>query len=469
MLFPTFEFFLFFTLVLILNWFLKRWPLTWRLFLLLTSYFFYSLWDLKFLLILFLVSLFNFMIGLIVNKGKLFLFLGITVNLLTLGVFKYYDFFRISFESFLRNVGFVVSLPFLEIILPIGLSFYIFKTTSYLIDVYRKKINPATSWLDFFIFVSFFPQILAGPIARADDFLPQLKEGGAKKIENAYYNITLIVIGLFKKLAISSYLALNITDDVFAVPQNHSSLVIFLAIISYYLVIYFDFSGYSDMAIGFAGLLGFKSPINFDFPYLATSLKEFWRKWHITLSFWIRDYIYIPLGGNRKGELRKYLNLITSMVLAGLWHGAAGHFVFWGFFHGVGVTIDHAKDYLLRNALKGKSKILEAIEKSFSWVLTFVFVAIGWIFFRSDSIKTAFEMIKRMFSFEGSEPFQSYIILMIIIGFLFFIFEKQIIRGLTNIQGKMRYVFWILFVIILITLIFKLSPETVPPFIYFSF
>lgn len=156
MLFPTFEFFLFFTLVLILNWFLKRWPLAWRLFLLLTSYFFYSLWDLKFLLILFLISLFNFLIGLIVSKGNLFLFLGIAVNLLTLGVFKYYDFFRISFESFLRNVGFVVSLPFLEIILPIGLSFYIFKTTSYLIDVYRKKITPATSWLDFFIYVSFF-------------------------------------------------------------------------------------------------------------------------------------------------------------------------------------------------------------------------------------------------------------------------------------------------------------------------
>jgi D-alanyl-lipoteichoic acid acyltransferase DltB (MBOAT superfamily) len=362
MLFSTFEFLAFFTFVLILNWILKRWPLIWRLFLLTASYFFYSVWDLRFLSILFLVSLVNFIFGLLIQKNffnqkKFFLSLSIIFNILILIVFKYYDFFRVSAETLLEKIGLQATFPLLEIILPLGLSFYIFRVISYGVDVYSGKIRATFSLLDFLIYVSFFPQLLAGPISRAGDFLPQLKNGGEKTIENLYQNITLIILGLFKKLVISSYLVLNLTDNVFAVPENHSSLTILLAILAYTLVIYFDFSGYSDLSIGFAGLLGFKSPNNFDSPYLAQNLIDFWRRWHISFSSWLRDYVYIPLGGNRKGNNRKYLNLMTIMLIAGLWHGAALHFVFWGFLYGIGLIISHF--YRDRQAMTSNSKSRE--------------------------------------------------------------------------------------------------------------
>ena len=462
MLFPTFEFFFFFSIVLILNWLLKRWPLIWRLFLLLASYYFYSVWDLRFLLILFSVSLFNFLSGIAIYKNflsrKIPFLLSLIFNLSILGIFKYYDFFRTSAEFFLSKLGLLINFPILEIFLPIGLSFYIFKIISYNADIYSKKLDPTFSLLDFFIYVSFFPHLLSGPIMRAGDFLVQLKDGGAKRIENFYQNLTLIFLGLFKKLVISSYLVLNLTDNVFAVPENHSSLIIFLAIFAYSLVIYFDFSGYSDMAIGFAGLMGFRSPINFDFPYLASNLGEFWRKWHISLSNWVRDYIYIPLGGSRKGKLREYFNLMTAMVLMGFWHGAAVHFIFWGVIQGIGLSFSHwfeNKNF--------KPKFLGNF-------LTFNFVSFGWIFFRSENIKTAFSLIRNLFNFGRIfEPFKFYLLFLIGAGFFVILFEKRIINEFTNLQKWLPTFFWFLFLIFAMLLILKLSPDIIPPFIYFGF
>lgn len=364
----------------------------------------------------------------------------------------------------------------MEIILPVGLSFYIFKVISYNIDVYSRKISPASSILDFFIYVSFFPYLLAGPIVRAKDFLIQLKNGGAKKIENLYGNFTLIFLGLFKKLVISSYLANNITDNVFTVPENYSSSIILLAVYAYSLVIYFDFSGYTDLAIGFAGLMGFRSPVNFNSPYLSLNIQDFWRRWHITLSNWVRDYIYIPLGGNRKGLTRKYFNLMTAMILIGLWHGAAVHFIVWGFLHGMALVVFHFyqdKKKLIfsqKIGLKTFRKIKENISKFLWWFATFNFISFTWIFFRSETTENAFKFIRLLFTSQKNiEAFKIYILYVIIIGFLFFLFEKRIIRALIVFQEKLPLIFWFIFAILILILVFKLSPDIVPTFIYFGF
>jgi len=496
MIFPTFEFLTFFAFILIFNWFLKRWPLTWRLFLLFSSYFFYSVWDIRFLLILAAVSFFNFFSAQAIYKSifrkKILLSLAVIFNLSVLIVFKYYDFFRLSTELFFEKIGLPFHPPLLQIILPLGLSFYIFRVISYNADVYLKKIKPSLSVLDFFVYVAFFPQLFSGPIMRAGDFLVQLKNGGAKRINDFYEYLTLFLVGLFKKLLISSYLVLSITNDVFAVPENHSSLMIILAVLAYSLVIYFDFSGYSDMAIGLAGLMGFRSPLNFDTPYLSLSLRDFWRRWHITLSSWIRDYVYIPLGGNRKGNIRKYLNLLIAMVLIGLWHGAAIHFIIWGGIHGIGLTINHYyqahKDkkktifsnfypvnqeaLLLRARIKGVYKPFKRnVFKNFlCWLTTFSFVSFSWIFFRSESTENALNLIRSIFNSEKSiEPLKIYIILIIIIGFLFFLFEEKIVQALVNFQYKLPLIFWFMFIVLSTILLFKLSPDIIPPFIYFSF
>lgn len=479
--FPTFEFLIFFAFVLILNWFLKRWSFVWRLFLLLSSYYFYSIWDYRFLLILFLVSLFNFFSGQAINKNfwgtrKLVFIFSIIGNLCVLGFFKYYDFFRVSTETFLTKIGLPPTLPFLEIVLPVGLSFYVFRTISYNIDVYLRKIYPTSSILDFFIYVAFFPQLLSGPIARANDFLIQLKDGGAKKIENLYENFTLIFLGLFKKLVISSYLVANITDDVFAVPENYSSAIILLAVFAYSLVIYFDFSGYSDLAIGFAGLLGFRSPINFNSPYLALNIQDFWRRWHITLSNWARDYIYFPLGGNRKGQIRKYFNLMVTMIIIGLWHGAAAHFILWGVIHGIALVIFHFYQdrrkviFFSKATIEPFKKLKEIVSKFFWWFVTFNFISFTWIFFRSETIENTFKFIQVLFtSTKNIEAFQVYTLSMVIVGFLLFLFEKKIIQTLTLFQKKLPLILWFFFAILFIILIFKLSPDTMPTFIYFGF
>ena len=476
MLFPSFEFLTFFAIVLAINWYLKKWPLLWRLFLLFSSYLFYSVWSIHFLLILILVTIFNFVNGEAIYK-KLFrrtdlLTLGITVNLFVLAYFKYYDFFRFPMQIFLEKIALPMDPIMFNVILPLGLSFYIFRVISYNIDIFLKKIKPSSSFLDFAIYVAFFPQLLSGPIMRAGDFLSQLKNGGAKKIDNLYQYLSLFLIGLFKKLVIVSYLTTNLIDDVFAVPENHCLVAILLTIFAYSLVIYFDFSSYSDMAIAVAGLMGFKSPINFDAPYLSLNLRDFWRRWHISLSEWVKDYIYIPLGGNRKGKMRKYLNLIIAMMIIGLWHGAAMHFIIWGGIQGIGLAITH---YFQENKKKDffcglNQKRKNIIVNFFCWLATFSFISFSWIFFRAETTKDALQFINTLFSVETIvEPIKIYVIFMIIIGFLFFIFEKQIIKYLVSIQQKMSSPVLAGFIISIIILIFEISPDIVPSFIYFGF
>ncbi len=479
MLFPTFEFLIFFAVVLTLNWLLKKWPLAWRLFLFLSSYFFYAVWSVNFLLALVFITLFNFYNAKAISNNlaqrKKLLFGGVLVNLLVLGYFKYYDFFQFPAQLLLQKIGLSADFFLLNIILPLGLSFYIFRAISYSADVYLNKIKPTSSLLDFSIYIAFFPQLLSGPIMRAGNFLPQLKNGGAKKIDKLYEYLSLFLLGLFKKLVIVSYLTSNIIDNTFAVPENHAFTTILLAVFAYSIVIYLDFSSYSDMAIAVAGFMGFRSPINFNLPYLALNISDFWRRWHISLSTWVRDYIYFPLGGSRKGKIREYTNLIIVMIIIGLWHGAAIHFVIWGTIHGLFLAGTHAyqkrKNTNSLSQSKKQIKKWKIIIKNFlAWIITFSFISFAWIFFRSSTTEDAFQLINNLFFPEKfTEPLKLYVIIFIILGFLLLVFEKQIMKGLINIQQKMSLIPLTVFVILVIILIFEFSPDIVPTFIYFSF
>ena len=311
-------------------------------FLLLVSYYFYSYWDWRFLGLIIISTIIDYTIGnLLLNSKslksrKLLVATSVICNLSILGFFKYYNFFLDSFYlffSFLEQDN-----SALNIILPVGISFYTFQSLSYTIDIYRKKIKPTKSFFDFALYVSFFPQLVAGPIIRAVDFLPQLESPRKLSRYRLFKGSKLFIIGLFKK----SYIADNLAEFIdfgFANPEILNALTLLIVTLAYGIQIYCDFSGYSDMAIGIACIMGYDFKSNFNYPYIAQNIQIFWRRWHISLSSWLKDYLYIPLGGNRKGTIRTYINLLVTMLLGGLWHGASWNFIFWGFWHGIGLSI----------------------------------------------------------------------------------------------------------------------------------
>ena len=474
MLFPAFSFFLFFIVVLTLSWYLKRKPFLWRVFLLISSYFFYANWDIRLLLLLIFVSIFNFYSGLAlekiinVKKKRIILLSAIGIDVFVLSVFKYFDFFQNSVVEVLARVGLGSNFTFLHLILPVGLSFYILRAISYNIDIFRQKYRPESSLLDFSIYIAFFPQLLSGPIMRADEFLPQVKNGGTKNIDNLYENFALILSGLFKKVVIASYLTVNLVDNVFSVPENHSQLAVMLAIYAYAIVIYCDFSGYSDMAVGFAGLLGFKSPVNFNSPYLAKDFQDFWRRWHMTFSGWLRDYVYIPLGGNRKGKLRTYFNLMITMFVSGLWHGTGLHFIFWGIGHGLGLAVSHFKAEILKNSpLSGSKKTLENI---LSWFITLNSVCFLWIFFRAENTQGSLAIIKQLLNWNSVvEPIEDYSIYMIVFSFILFALGSKLKNAFILLERRLPLALQILSIAFFVIILIKLGPDIIPPFIYFKF
>jgi len=414
-------------------------------------------------------SILNYIFGTIIFKvpgpkyKKLTFLAVIVINLSILGIFKYYNFFRTSFELMLRKVGILFSLPALEFILPIGLSFYIFKALSFDIDLYSKKIG-LPNFTDFLIYLAFFPELLSGPISRPSKFIPQLNNKKYKITSKIYKNFILIFLGILKKILLAGYLSTAI-QDVLAVSKNYSSLTVLASIFIYSLVIYFDFSGYSDLAIGFSGLLGFHTPRNFNTPYLSSNIQEFWRRWHITLSSWIRDYIYIPLGGNRKGLLRKYFNLLVSMLLAGLWHGAGLHFIIWGVLHGIALVLFHFIKDRWPSFIEKTPKILMV-------PINFIFISFAWVFF-SQNTRNALEIIKNIFRFSTrnqiTSVFPPIIVAIIVISFLFLFFENKITMLLNKVRKIVPFTLWAIFIALLISIIFMLGPKTIPPFIYFSF
>ncbi|MEL7023460.1 MAG: MBOAT family O-acyltransferase [Pseudomonadota bacterium] len=351
----------------------------WRdVLLLVGSYFFYMSWYWQYAGLIVLSTVVDYWIGRQLaqvdeqSKRKLLVTLSVVVNLGILAIFKYYNFFIDSTQASFAAVGIQIPDLYHQLLLPVGISFYTFQTLSYTIDVYRRKIPHEPSFIKFAVFVSFFPQLVAGPIVRAKDFLPQINRPTAIRSDDIDTGLKLIAIGLFKKIVIADLLAFLIVDSVFAEPSAYSSWDLMLALYAYTFQIYCDFSGYSDIAIGVALLLGFRLPINFDRPYIAQNPSEFWRRWHISLSSWLRDYLYISLGGNRGPKWMTSRNLLLTMLLGGLWHGAAWNFVLWGAFHGLILIL--FRSLKTEESFNGKAAL-----KMF---LNFHLIIFGWLLFR---------------------------------------------------------------------------------------
>ena len=464
MIFSNIEFFLFFAIVLLLL-VVSRKQRYRKTILLLSSYFFYAYWDYRLLSLILISTLVDFLAGKNISRSsdkktrKYWLILSLTVNLGLLGFFKYFNFFITSANEAFGGLG--LNLSTLNIILPVGISFYTFQTLSYTLDIYWNKLKPADDFLDFFLFVAFFPQLVAGPIVRAAEFLPQLKTPIRLTKDNFQIGAQIFIFGLIKKVLIADKIAFFV-DNVFLAPQLYNSGTLWLAIIGYAIQIYCDFSGYSDMAIGTAKILGFDLPINFRAPYLSTSVTEFWRRWHISLSTWLRDYLYIPLGGNRKGKLRTYVNLMLTMLLGGLWHGASWNFVFWGGIHGMALSVH--KLFSSKITLKSNYLIIAA-----SWLLTLLTVLVSWIFFRSRNFKVSLGYLRDLFVIHGGIGWYYtplLIILVFVVGAHFIYALKKYkyyrIFDLSTASGSF------LLIIALLSL-FYLAGTQSDPFIYFQF
>ncbi len=379
-----------------------------NLFLLLSSYFFYGYWDWRFNFLLLTITVVNFIIGKKLpsienqrNKKSL-LILSVAFNLCILGFFKYFNFFIDSAGALLTTIGLQPNLPVLRIILPVGISFYTFQTMSYTIDIYRRKLAPTRNFIDFALFVAFFPQLVAGPIERAANLLPQISKPRELTRAKMLTGFNLVLLGFFKKVAIADTLA-PIVDGIFTNPGDMTNGLLWTGVYAFSLQIYGDFSGYTDIARGVARILGFELMHNFDAPYLSKTITEFWRRWHISLSSWLRDYLYIPLGGNRQGNVRTYLNLMITMLLGGLWHGAAWTFVFWGLLHGIYLAVHRL--YLSRLKKRAFFRHLPtSIGNLFKIIFTFHIVALTWIFFRTQDLMSALIYLKGLIyiqSFSG--------------------------------------------------------------------
>lgn len=363
--------------------------------LLAASYFFYAAWNAKLLGLIVLSTVVDFVLGRFIHEAKeerarkLGLLASVCMNLGLLGFFKYTNFFLDSANRFGELFGVSINAPILQIMLPVGISFYTFQTMSYTIDIYRREIEPIEDPFKFALFVSFFPQLVAGPIVRAKEFLPQLERLPSYNVREHGVGLWFILVGMFKKVAVADYLAVNIVDRAFDNPTLFSSLEMVLAVYAYAVQIYCDFSGYSDIAIGTALLLGFKLPENFRRPYAAHNLQDFWRRWHISLSTWLRDYLYIPLGGSKSEAWKTYRNLMITMVLGGLWHGASWNFVIWGVLHGGALGVNR----VVQRRFPAKGDVSNIWAKAIKIFLTFNFVCLAWIFFRAPDLQSAREVL----------------------------------------------------------------------------
>lgn len=377
--------------------FKRKTPIIRKIVLLIASYIFYGYWDWRFCFLLLLISLTVFFCAKKIDKGKIYTVIGVVFPLIALGFFKYFNFFVGSFVSLfnIKNIG------ALNIILPVGISFYTFQSLSYIIDVKRKTIKAENSFLNLALYISFFPQLVAGPIVKASDFLPQLRDNRKITTANIEAGIQIFVFGLFKKVVLSDNIA-PFVDDVFERTELYSSLSIVMAVIAYSFQIFLDFSGYSDMAIGCAKIFGFDFNKNFNMPYASRNVSEFWKRWHISLSSWLQSYLYIPLGGNRKGTARTYANLIITMLLGGLWHGAEWTFVVWGLLHGLALCINKMYRKLTHH---NKNYSGTAAGNIISIFITYIFVCFCWIFFRAENMSQAIEIIKAIIQMKSGINF----------------------------------------------------------------
>lgn len=471
MLFPTFEFAAFFCVVFVVSWLLRPHPLPWRLFLLAASFVFYGAFDPAYTLLLGASILANQGFAKAIaasddeRRRRAVLAVAVVANLGVLGYYKYVDFFIDSTAGTLALIGIDPGWVPLGVLLPVAISFFTFQALSYVIDTYRRDTEPA-SLLDFAVYLAFFPHLVAGPIVRARELIPQLEQRADPRKVNSALAFRLIMAGLFKKVVISSFLASAIVDDVFAVPEAHRSGEILVAIYAYAIQIYADFSGYTDIAIGCALLLGLRFPQNFDAPYAALSVQSFWRKWHMTLSFWLRDYLYIPLGGNQGTEQRRDLNLFLTMLIGGLWHGAAWTFVVWGSIHGAALIIERR----VTEAREAAGKVPGRWSPVIRWAITFNVVCLAWVFFRAESFDNAFTLLFRLVFAPGIGPLVTPMVLFVIVAMVAsqFVPTEAVNRAQAAFSRTVPAVQAVVLAGCLL-LINALGPEGVPPFIYFQF
>ncbi|MFB6375810.1 MAG: MBOAT family protein [Bradymonadaceae bacterium] len=442
--------------------------------LLAASYVFYASCNYQLLVLIWFSTVLDYTVGWQIYRadskriGRLWLTLSLVGNLGVLALFKYADFFLKSVEAASHLFGTGLEVRLTHLVLPVGISFYTFQTLSYTIDIYRGKLEPIRNPLKFALFVSFFPQLVAGPIVRATEFLPQLFETPSWEPDEHSYAMYLLAVGFTKKVVVADYIAINFVDRVFQDPGAYSSLEVLAGVYGYAVQIYCDFSGYTDIAIGSALLLGFRLPVNFNRPYLARSLRTFWHRWHISLSSWLRDYLYIPLGGSRGGAWFTYRNLFITMLLGGLWHGASWNFVIWGAVHGLGLAAT-------RMYQRWRERTYPDFEPGPGWeaasvVLTFHFVCFAWIFFRAPDFEAAMAVLGQLGALTTFLPNLGPLIALLIFGTLLIHFlpqewEERAADRFIDMPASAQA----LLLVGVALLVQRFKASQVVPFIYFQF
>jgi len=487
MLFNSIEFFFFLPIVFLLYWFVFNKSLKWQnALVLVASYFFYGWWSWKFLGLLILSTLLDYTYGFWVaspirKKAKVFLWLSVINNLAILGVFKYYNFFAKQFQEGLELIGLHTNPVLLDVALPIGISFYTFHGMSYVFDIYRGKQKPVRSVIDYAVFVGFFPLLVAGPIERANHLLPQVQKSRSFNYRQAVEGCRLILWGLFKKVVIADSLA-PIVDAIFGNYQHENGVALIVGAIAFSFQIYGDFSGYSDIALGTAKLFGFELLSNFKFPYFSRDLAEFWRRWHISLSSWFRDYLYIPLGGSKNGKWNAIRNTFVIFLVSGFWHGASWNFIAWGFIHACGflplLLFNRNRRYT--TDVVAQNSFLPTVKELIQMLTTFTFVTIAWIFFRAKTLGQAIGYIKHSFLSIIHSPSQllhmpifnaskisdrDFYWILIKLSFLV-IFDYIIRKDERSIFQNIRYIG---FYYVVISILIILSMSKSETFIYFNF
>jgi alginate O-acetyltransferase complex protein AlgI len=487
--FTTAAFWIFFLFVLLGYSLVYKKLLIRNVYLFLISLFFYYKAGGLFLFTLIFVTVIDYSCGLLIYKSKrsasrrFFVLLSIISNLGLLGYFKYTGFiissineffgthFRVydllsTFSNSLLGTSFDIS----YIILPVGISFFTFQSLSYTIDVYRKKMEPVRNIIDFGFYVSFFPHLVAGPIVRASVFIPQIYQEFRLSKHEFSHALYMISKGLIKKIIISNFIAINLVDRIFDAPSIYSGFENLLAIYGYGLQIYCDFSGYTDIAIGVALILGFRLPLNFNSPYKAKSITDFWKRWHISLSQWLRDYLYISLGGNRKGKIRTYINLMITMLLGGLWHGASLKFVIWGGLHGIGLVINKIWDSIFKSRLR-----TGWIGRIIAVFITFQFVSFCWIFFRAPDMESVKVMLKQIFesfspgSYVTVLPAYSNALLLMSVAYIIHFLPEKTKESYRGVFIKIPLVAQLAIIMLVAVLLFQMRTTEIMPFIYFRF
>ena len=442
---------------------------------------FYGWWDWRFLLLIALTSVCSYLSGIYIDRhpqhGRQLMVLNLLFNLGILGVFKYYNFFAENFSLLLHTVGLKTDLPTLNIILPVGISFYTFQALSYTIDVYRRQLRATTDPVEFFAFISFFPQLVAGPIERATNLLPQFQRPRTFDYDKATDGLKQMLWGFFKKIVVADSCAVGV-ENIFSNYPSMSGGLLFLGGVLFAFQIYGDFSGYSDIAIGTARLFGIDLMRNFNIPYFSRNISEFWSRWHISLTTWFRDYIYIPLGGNREGRLRTLRNTLIVFLVSGIWHGANWTFVCWGLYHALLIIVFFLLGVRRQPMVVAANSVLPSVKECAQMAATFFLVVIGWIIFRAENMSSAYNYIARMFTTSWTDlSAQSFIDLAVLknalIGCVIMLFVEWIQRkkahGLDLQQPAVGRFQQIALCYALIFLILLLGEFGENQFIYFQF